>query len=228
MNRIYRNTIYLGLFISLVLTTIFWIPNIYKSILSKNFELRNYQMQLVDWLTVGILLVLIIYGEKNRLNSLNIKKPNVETLAIGMGLGGFCMIYIFLHQKIINLLGWSPSFDNQFNSQGLSEVGPEFIFVYGVFSLFTASIAEEIIYRGYATERLMKLKQSYWLAFLLPLLAFVLMHYRKGLDHMLMVFVVGALMQFYYLKYRNLSINIIGHFFVDLLGYIGILSKSFQ
>lgn len=107
-------------------------------------------------------------------------------------------------------------------------MGPEFVFVYGIFSLITAGVAEEIIYRGYATERLMKLKNSYWIAFLLPLAAFVLMHYRKGLDHLLIVLIVGSLMQYYYLKFRNLTINIIGHLFIDLMAYIGILGKWFN
>ena len=43
---------------------------------------------------------------------------------------------------------------------------------------------------------------------------------------MLIVLVVGGLMQYYYLKFRNLTVNIIGHFFIDLMAYVGILAKS--
>lgn len=222
----YRITSYIGLFIVLVLTTVFWFPSIYKSILSKDFEVRNYQMQGFDWFVVVIIILLILYGERSQLTSLNIKKPTIETFGIGMGLGGFSLLYIFLHRMAINALGGVTNFEQQLDNPSLNEVGSEFIFVYGIFSLITAGVAEEIIYRGYATERLSKLNSSYWLAFLLPLAAFVLMHYRKGLDHMIIVMIVGGLMQYYYLKYRNLTINIIGHLFIDAMAYVGILSMS--
>ena len=228
INSRYQITTYIGLFIVLILATVFWFPTVYKSILSTDFELRNYQMQGFDWLVVAIIIVLIIYGERNKLNTLNIKKPTLEMFGIGMGLGGFSLLYIFLHRTAFNFFNISTGFEQQLENPSLNEVGPEFVFVYGIFSLITASIAEEIIYRGYATERLMKLKNSYWLAFLLPLVAFVLMHYRKGLDHLLIVLVVGSLMQYYYLKFRNLTINIIGHLFIDLMAYIGILYKWFN
>lgn len=225
INNRYKITSYIGLFIVIVLTTIFWLPSVYKSILSSDFELRNYQMQGVDWLVVIIIIGLIKYGETNKLSTLNIKKPSLEMVGIGMGLGGFSLLYIFFHRIIFNFFNLSTSFEQQLENPSLDKVGPEFIFVYGIFSLITASVAEEIIYRGYATERLLQLKNSYWIAFLLPLLSFVLMHYRKGLDHLLIVLVVGWLMQYYYLKFRNLTINIIGHFLIDLMAYVSILSK---
>lgn len=228
INRRYEITSYIGLFFVLILTTIFWFPAVYKSILSNDFEIRNYQMQGFDWLVVLVIIALILFGERNKLNTLNIKKPTFELFGIGMGLGGFSLLYIFLHRMVLNSFGVTTNFEQQVANSALNEVGPEFIFVYGIFSLLTAGFAEEIIYRGYATERLMKLSNSYWLAFLLPLIAFVLMHYRKGLDHIIIVLVVGSLMQYYYLKFRNLTINIIGHLFIDLMAYIGILAKSFN
>ena len=198
----YKISTYIGLFIVLILTTIFWFPSVYKSILSKNFEVRNYQMQGFDWLIVLTIVIIILFGEKQRLPSLNIKRPTWATLATGLGLGGFSMVYIVLHRLILNAFGVTTGFEAQTENPALNEVGPEFIYVYGIFSLITASVAEEIIYRGYATERLLKLSNVRWLAFVLPLAAFVLMHYRKGLDHLLIVLVVGSLMQLYYLKFR--------------------------
>lgn len=219
-------TTYLGVFMVLVVTTIFWRPSVYKALLSKDFEIRNYQMQGFDWLVVLLIIGLILWGEKNPLSTLNIKKPTWEMLGIGLGLGGFSMLYIALHRWGLNSFVLVTGFEQQLENPSLNEVGPEFVFVYGIFSLLTAGISEEIIYRGYATERLMKLSNSYWLAFLLPLLAFVLMHYRKGIDHLFIVLVVGSLMQYYYLKFRNLTINIIGHLFIDSLAYAGILFKT--
>ncbi|WP_370390086.1 CPBP family intramembrane glutamic endopeptidase [uncultured Winogradskyella sp.] len=228
VNNRFRKTSYLGLFIVLVLTTIFWFPSVYKSVLSDDFEVRNYQMQCVDWLVVLMILCLIKFGERSKFKSLNIKKPTLEYLGIGLGLGGFSMLYILVHRIVLNQLGITTSFEQQIENPNLGLVGPEFVFTYGILSLITAGIAEEIIYRGYATERLMKLKGSYWIAFIVPLIAFVLMHYRTGIDHLFIVLAVGSLMQFYYLKFRNLTINIIGHLFIDLMAYTAILYKTFN
>lgn len=224
----FKVTTWLGLFFVLVLTTLFWFPPVYKSLLSSHFALRNYQMQGVDWLVVLVVLFLIRWGEKNSLKTLNIKGLTATGLGTGLGLGGFAMLYIALHRLLFNVLGHRTGFEQQLSNPALDTVGPEFVYVYGLFSLLTAAVAEEIIYRGYATERLLKLKQSYAVAFLLPLIAFVLMHYRKGWDHLLLVLVVGSLMQYYYLKFRNLTINIIGHLFIDAMAYLGILYQWFN
>lgn len=104
----------------------------------------------------------------------------------------------------------------------------DFVFVYGIFSLVTAAFAEEIIYRGYATERLLLLSNNKIWAYSLPVIAFALMHYRKGVDHMIVAGVVGLIMPIYYIKYRNLTINVMGHFFIDAMACISILSQRFS
>jgi hypothetical protein len=110
MNEIttrYRYSSFAGLFFVLIIITIFWIPNVHKSILSDDFEVRNYQMQGFDWLVVFIVFGIIIIGEKNKLSTLNIKKPTLEIMGIGLGLGGFSMLYIFIHRTVINLFGYT-------------------------------------------------------------------------------------------------------------------------
>lgn len=221
-------SIYIGLILVLIGTSLFWLPSVYRSILPSNFELRNYMMQGVDWFVVLLICCLIWYGEKSKLSSLNIKKINVESFSLGMALGGFSMIYIVTHKYLISFIGKSSSVNTLNENSGMDSVGPEFIFVFGIFNVLTASIAEEIIYRGYATERLLILKHKKVIAFILPLMAFALMHYRKGFEHMILVFVVGSLFQVFYLKYRNLTITIIGHLLIDSLAYIAILIKHFD
>jgi len=221
--------IYLGLFIVLVGSTIFWYPPVYKSILSKNFEFRNYSMQFVDWAMVGVIICCILFGEKNKLSTLNIKKLNTESFSLGMALGGFSMIYIVIHKFFLaSFLQFESESIVQTTNSGIDSVGPEFIFVFGIFNVITAGIAEEIIYRGYATERLIMLNANKVIVFSLPLIAFVLMHYRKGFEHMILVLVVGALFQLFYMKYRNLTITIIGHLLIDSLGYVGLLIEHFK
>jgi membrane protease YdiL (CAAX protease family) len=185
-------------------------------------------MQGSDWLMVLIIIFLIRFGERKKLRSLNFKKLNFDTFILGFGLFGFCMLWIASSHYVMKWVGYTSGFERQLENPALDTVGPEFVFVYGIFSLITASIAEEIIYRGYATERLLLLgKQKVWV-YVLPVAAFAVMHYRKGLDHMIIVIVVGLIMTLYYVKYRNLTLNIIGHFFIDLMAYISILFRTFR
>jgi len=186
-------------------------------------------MQVVDWLFVGLIICFILLGERNKLSTLNIKKLDAGSFSLGMALGGFSMIYIVIHKVLIaSYLDFGSTSVIQNNDAGISSVGPEFIFVFGVFNVITAGIAEEIIYRGYATERLAMLKANKVVVFIVPLIAFVFMHYRKGYEHMIAVLVVGALFQLFYLKYRNLTITIVGHLLIDSLAYVSILIDHFK
>ncbi|NRB50833.1 MAG: CPBP family intramembrane metalloprotease [Saprospiraceae bacterium] len=226
-STLFRTTTYVGLIITLLLTTIFWYPSVYQSILPTDFELRNYLMQGIDWLVVLIICGLILFGERDKLSTLQFKPITFEAFSLGMALGGFSMLYLVAHRFLVNFSGPNANFGPDLSNPGLDTVGPAFIYVYGLFSLLTAGIAEEIIYRGYATERLLRLQENKWVAFLLPWAAFTLMHYRKGLDHMLGVAAVAALMQWYYMKYRNLTITVIGHLFIDLMALVGIFYEHY-
>jgi len=222
-------SIYLGLVLVLIGSLVFWMPSVYKSVLSDNFEIRNYSMQLADWTFVIIIICFILFGERNKLSSLNIKELNSESFSLGMALGGVSMIYIVIHKLfLVPYFDFGSGTTFQGNDSGINSVGPEFIFVFGIFNVITAGFAEEIIYRGYATERLLMLKVNKVIVFLLPLLALVLMHYRKGFEHMIAVFIVGILFQLFYLKYRNLTITIIAHLLIDSLAYTSILIEHFK
>ncbi|MEL6273820.1 MAG: hypothetical protein AAFU03_01780, partial [Bacteroidota bacterium] len=124
LNRRFKYTTYFGLTLVLVGTSLFWHPAFYKSLFSENFILRNYLMQGVDWLVVGIILLLIYWGERNQFSSLNFKPITAETFSLGMALGGLSMIYIVLHRLGMNFLGWQPVFEQQANNATLDSIGP--------------------------------------------------------------------------------------------------------
>jgi membrane protease YdiL (CAAX protease family) len=80
-----------------------------------------------------------------------------------------------------------------------------------------AGVAEEIFYRGYAIERLQSLTGNKWLAALVPLVIFAAAHYRQGPGGIVAVLVLGGLLTIFYLKFRDLIANIIGHFLEDFV-----------
>ena len=79
------------------------------------------------------------------------------------------------------------------------------------------AIAEEVLYRGYAIERIEALTGSRWMAALIALGAFAAFHYRQGLAGIVIAFLLGAILTGFYLWKRNLVANIFAHFLVDFV-----------
>ena len=84
-------------------------------------------------------------------------------------------------------------------------------------STLRAGIAEEIFYRGFAFERLQSLTGSKILAGLLPLMIFAISHYRQGVGGVIAAFVLGGILTAFYIKYRDLSANMLAHFLADFV-----------
>ena len=208
-----------GLFISLVLTTIFWWPGITDHLFPENLVWRNVFAQLADWAFCLVLIIIVLFWEKKPLASLGFKPLTNDNLFAGLGLGGFTMLLIAVWTLLRHYL--FPESNNLSSGASGSEFPKHFFYWFAPFSLITASFCEEVIYRGYAMERLFKLTDQAWIIILLPHLAFSLMHLKDGCDHALMVAVAGILFSLYYYRYRDLTMVIIAHFFIDLLAIIG-------
>ena len=78
-------------------------------------------------------------------------------------------------------------------------------------------ISEEVLYRGYAIERLQSITGSKWIAAAISLILFAAFHFRQGLAGVVLAFVLGAILTAFYLWKRNLVANITAHFLVDFI-----------
>ncbi len=80
-----------------------------------------------------------------------------------------------------------------------------------------AGISEEVLYRGYAIERLQSLTGSKWIAVAISLPLFAAFHFRQGLAGVVIALVLGAILTAFYLWKRDLLANMVGHFLVDFI-----------
>lgn len=201
-----------GLFIALVLTTVVWYPPFLGPLLPEGFVLRNLTQQGIDWAFAITLMAIVLFWERLPLSSMGFKKLSGQNLAGGLGLGGFCMAGLVVWTLIA---GWlrDPSLG----------MGPTtgFYLWYGPLALITAGFCEEVIYRGYAMERLLRMFKSPWPALLLPHIAFSLMHIKDGWEKVFMVATLGFLFTWWYYKSRDLTMLIVGHLFVDAMALVG-------
>ena len=83
-----------------------------------------------------------------------------------------------------------------------------------------AAVVEEVLYRAYAFERINELTKSKWVAGFVPLIMFMLVHLSWGIGHLLFIFIAGGLLTLMYVSKRNLALNIIAHFTVDVIALL--------
>lgn len=84
-------------------------------------------------------------------------------------------------------------------------------------AVLRAGISEEMLYRGFALERLQSLTGSKWIAAAVTLVLFAAFHFRQGMPGVFIALVIGALFTAFYLWKRDLLANITGHFLVDFV-----------
>jgi membrane protease YdiL (CAAX protease family) len=86
-----------------------------------------------------------------------------------------------------------------------------------VFTVLTAGVTEELIFRGYLLSRLEWLLKNRYAAILISSILFGLAHYRYGtVKNVVGAFVIGLVLALYYDKYRNIKVTMIFHFLWDL------------
>jgi membrane protease YdiL (CAAX protease family) len=85
------------------------------------------------------------------------------------------------------------------------------------FMVLRAGVVEELFYRGYIMERLEEISGRWLVYFLLPAIIFGLLHFRQGVGGILISFVLGLILAWFYWKKRDLKANIIAHFLVDFI-----------
>jgi len=209
----------LGIFISIVLTTIFWIPSIAGTLLPQNIVWRNVASQFVDWFYAIILIIVVIFGERKSISSMGFKKLTHVTLYESFGLVGFFFISMIAWRFLIS--PWFPEVTLPAGQTATGDLPNHFYYWFAPFALITASFAEEIIYRGYAMQRLLSYFKNPLPGLIIPHTAFALMHLKDGFENAVMIFFIGSLFTWYFYKTRNLTLLILAHFIIDLLAIVG-------
>ena len=87
-----------------------------------------------------------------------------------------------------------------------------------LFGVFTAGVAEELVFRGYVLTRLQVLFKNSYLPVIISSVIFGLIHFGYGtIQNILVPMFIGAVFAVYYNRYKNILIVIIAHFLYDLL-----------
>ncbi len=160
-------------------------------------------------------LGIVIFWERQSLSSIGLHQFQWQSILWGLGFAGFLsFIYSPLLMWAIDQLGLA-GFET-----GLAKLTPLPIW-YLVLAVVIGGVVEEVLYRGYATERLSLLTGSYWIGCLLSLIAFGLAHVPIwGWLPALTTVLSGGLLTLLYLGTGDLLTAIAAHIVTDSIGII--------
>lgn len=156
----------------------------------------------------GLLLWIVRRRERLPLSSIGLRAAGLgKSLAWGLGVAAVCFAVL-----VACLAGFSALGIHYGEGQAISRALPVTLL-----AVIRAGISEEVLYRGFALERLQSLTGSKWIAAAVTLILFAGFHYRQGMAGIFLAFVLGAVLTGFYLWKRNLVANIFGHFLVDFV-----------
>ncbi|NJL56097.1 CPBP family intramembrane metalloprotease [bacterium] len=165
---------------------------------------------------LGLLILgIVLFWETQPLSSIGLQPLRWQAMVWGVAFAG---ILIFIYSP---LLLWAMQRLNLTGFEGgLSKLTLLPIW-YLVLAVMVGGTTEEILYRGYATERLSEFTGSYWSGSILALIAFGLAHVPMwGWTPALTTVISGSLLTLFYLWTGDLLSCIIAHIVTDSVGII--------
>ena len=165
-------------------------------------------------LTAAVVTIVLLW-EGRPLSSIGLQAPGWSTLAWGAGMAA--VFILLLGPLLLRLPGWL----------GLAGFAPTLTRLaslplwYLLLAVIIGGVAEEILYRGYALDRLGVLLGSPWLAGLIVVLLFGLAHIPLwGIGPALTTTISGAALTLFFLWHGDLLANIVAHVATDFAGIV--------
>jgi len=156
----------------------------------------------------AFLLWIVTSKEKRPLSSIGLRADHIgRSLAWAVVLAAACLAAAVACLAIYGAMGVHYG-----EGQSISRALPV-----TMLTVVRAGISEEVLYRGYAIERLQLLTGSKWIAVAISLPLFAAFHFRQGLAGVVIALVLGAVLAAFYLWKRDLLANMVGHFLVDFI-----------
>lgn len=165
----------------------------------------------VHWINFAAVVAVVLWAERRPPTSIGLRPLAWWTIPLGLLAGIVATVATGILTKLLN-----PTAPAPFVQMLLS-----LPFAMRLLLVITAGVFEETLYRGYAFERLATWLNSKWAAAGVTLLVFTLGHIPAvGLDHLVPVFIVSALITLLYLWRRDLVLNMVAHVTVDAIALL--------
>jgi len=171
------------------------------------------------WIYVAAILLYVRKIECRLLSSIGFRTPGIRNIALGVCAGLLITAVLgAMYFVVLPALHLNDSMASTSNAGALMAAP----FWWRFISTIRAAVTEEVLFRGYAMERIEELSGSRTVAVVVSCVIFTLAHVSSwGWSHELFVAVGGLAFSLLYLWRRNLWVNIIAHFIVDAVSVLG-------
>jgi membrane protease YdiL (CAAX protease family) len=196
---------YVGLFVALV------VPFLSYAVGRLIFGVAQSDARIVlglvmHWVTLAGLVAVIVFWERLPLASVGLRPIRWWTIPAGLLAG---VAITLLSSALVSALRFGSDAHYAAYLQSLP-------FILRLALVVTAGIFEEVLYRGYAFERLTTIWRSQWTAAVVTVALFILAHLPViGFAHLPAVAVVSVLVTLLYLWRRDLILNMVAHATID-------------
>jgi uncharacterized protein len=170
--------------------------------------------ELVYWGLVAAILGYVIRMERRPLSSIGLRKPGGGDIVAALATGVLMIaVLAVMYLIVLPALHWDET--QQLQTLTVMPFWLRFI------SVVRAAVSEEVLFRGYALERVQELTGSRSAAGIFTWAIFTLEHFSYwGWHHLLIAGTAGAMLTLLYLWRRNLWANMLAHFMVDAVGFL--------
>lgn len=169
----------------------------------------------IVWIGFSILLLVwVLKVERLPLASIGLIRPTWSTLGWGLVATVALLATILLSFAVI-----VPALGLSQNAATTASVVKVPIWLL-ITTAIVAGISEELLYRGYAIERLTFLTGHRWLAAAIAAAVFLILHLSWGAAQMVIVLFGTAIFVGLYLWRRDLPCVMIAHILADLVGFL--------
>jgi len=170
--------------------------------------------ELVYWGLVVAILLYVSRIERRPLASIGFRRPGSKDIIVAAATGAVIVAMLgVMYLVVFPAMHW----DETQQIQTLTAVPFWLRFI----AVVRAAVSEEILFRGYALERVQELTGSRSAAGVFTWAIFTLEHLSYwGWHHLLIAGTAGAMLTLLYLWRRNLWANMLAHFIVDAVGFL--------
>lgn len=164
----------------------------------------------VMWTLAAAVVAMTLLGEGRTLATIGLRRLPLRQMLLGIGIG-VCL------SLLVPLLTLAAAAMTGNGETAIVDMATGVSIGVVIIGVVTAAVTEEVLFRGYAIERLEEVTGRTWLAGLVSLAVFTVIHLPNwGTVHTFgVVLPLGAALTVLYVWKRNLPLVVLVHFVVD-------------
>jgi membrane protease YdiL (CAAX protease family) len=162
------------------------------------------------WSLTLAVLGIVLFWERRSLLSIGLGRPTWSAIRYGAAMTSGLMVLAMVAGALVQAAGLPVQDEGQAELVMALPIGLQ------IFVVLSAGFTEEVLFRGYAIERVTELTGSRWLGALIPIFVFGAVHAPFwGIGHALIAGMTGLWLTLIYRWRRDLWTNIAAHALLD-------------